>query len=147
MTNSNIYRSTVHFAICTVHTPTNALFIKLDKVSKFTLQITLTCSCMFRSTTIIREPSLGPSWSCIRLRFWKKYVVVCYAVVCVCVCMHTHAHARACMRVCVCVCARARDSHSSQRTVNTHTHTHTIPIDMLPHHRITYNDTVYFTEF
>jgi len=27
-----------------VHTPTNALFIKLDKVSKFTLKITLTCS-------------------------------------------------------------------------------------------------------
>jgi len=27
-----------------VHTPTNALFIKLDKVLKFTLKITLTCS-------------------------------------------------------------------------------------------------------
>jgi len=44
-----------------VHTPTNALFIKFDKVSKFTLKITLTCSYMFRSTIIIREPSLEPS--------------------------------------------------------------------------------------
>ena len=30
-----------------VHTPTNALFIKLDKVLKFTLKITLTCSYIF----------------------------------------------------------------------------------------------------
>ena len=35
--------------------------IKLDKGLKFTLKITLTCSYMFRSTTIIREPSLEPS--------------------------------------------------------------------------------------
>jgi len=43
--------------------PTDALFIKLDKVLKFTLKITLICSYMFRSlnTTIIREPSLDPS--------------------------------------------------------------------------------------
>ena len=45
-------------SIYKVHKPTNALFIKLDKVLKFTLKITLTCSYMFRSTTIIREPSL-----------------------------------------------------------------------------------------
>ena len=44
-----------------VHTPTNALFIKLDKVLKFMLKITLACSYMFRSTTIITEPSLEPS--------------------------------------------------------------------------------------
>jgi len=44
-----------------VHTPTNSLFIKLDNVLIFTLKITLTCSYMFRSTTIIREPSLEPS--------------------------------------------------------------------------------------
>jgi len=44
-----------------VYTPTNALFIKLDKVLKFTSKITLTRSYMFRSTTIIREPSLKPS--------------------------------------------------------------------------------------
>jgi len=44
-----------------VHTQTNTLFIKLDKVLKFTLKITLTCSYIFRSTTIIREPSLEPS--------------------------------------------------------------------------------------
>ena len=42
------------------HTPTNAIFIKLDKVLKFTLKITSTCSYMFRSTTIIREPSPEP---------------------------------------------------------------------------------------
>jgi len=47
--------------ICKVHTPTNALFIKLEKVLKFTLNITSTRSYMFRSTTVIREPSLGPS--------------------------------------------------------------------------------------
>ena len=52
---------TVYFYIYKVHTPTNALFIKLDKVLKFTLKITLTCSYMFRSTTVIREPSLEPS--------------------------------------------------------------------------------------
>ena len=44
-----------------VHTPTNVLFIKLDTVLKFTLKIILTGSYMFRSTTIIRELSLGPS--------------------------------------------------------------------------------------
>jgi len=44
-----------------VLTPTNTLFIKLDKALKFTLKIILICSCMFRSTTIIREPSLEPS--------------------------------------------------------------------------------------
>ena len=43
-----------------VHTPTNEIFMKLDKVLKFTLKITLTCSYMFRSTAIIREPSLEP---------------------------------------------------------------------------------------
>ena len=37
-----------------VHTPTNAVFIKLGKVLNFTLKITLARSCMFRSTTIIR---------------------------------------------------------------------------------------------
>jgi len=47
----------VHFDIYKVHTPTNALSVKLDRVLKFTLKITLTCSYMFRSTTIIREPS------------------------------------------------------------------------------------------
>jgi len=47
---------------CKVHMPTNALFIKPDKVLKFTLKISLTCSYMFRSlsTTIIRKPSLEP---------------------------------------------------------------------------------------
>jgi len=55
------YRCTVHFDIYKVHTPTNALFIKLDEVLKFTLKLTLTCSCMFRSTTIIRKPSLEPN--------------------------------------------------------------------------------------
>jgi len=44
-----------------VLTPTNALFIKLDKVLKYTLKIILTCSYMFRSTIIIGEPSLQPS--------------------------------------------------------------------------------------
>ena len=43
-----------------VHTSTNALFIKDDKVLKFTLKITLICSYIFRSMTIIREPSLEP---------------------------------------------------------------------------------------
>ena len=68
------YRCTVHFDIYKVHTPTNALFIKLDKVLKFTLKITSTCSYMFRSlsTTIIRESSLKPSLIYIRLRFGKK---------------------------------------------------------------------------
>jgi len=51
----------MHFDTYKVHTPTNALFIKLDKVLKFTLNITLTCSYMFQSTTIIREPILEPS--------------------------------------------------------------------------------------
>jgi len=36
-------------------------FTKLDKVLKFTLKITLTCSFVFRSTTIIRKPSLEPN--------------------------------------------------------------------------------------
>ena len=58
VTNYIFHRCTVLFDIYEVHTPTNALFIKLDKVLKFTLKITLTCSYMFRSTTIIREPSL-----------------------------------------------------------------------------------------
>jgi len=34
----NFYRCTVRLAIHKVHTPTNALFIKLDKVLKFTLK-------------------------------------------------------------------------------------------------------------
>jgi hypothetical protein len=54
------YPCTVHFDIYKVHTPTNALFIKLDTVFKFTLKTTLACSYMFRSATIIREPSLEP---------------------------------------------------------------------------------------
>ena len=44
-----------------VHTPTNALYFKLDIVLKCILKIILTCSYMFRSTTIIRESSLKPS--------------------------------------------------------------------------------------
>jgi len=58
---SIFYRFTLHFDVCKVHTPTNALFIKLDKVLKFTLRITLTSSYMFRSTTTMREPSSEPS--------------------------------------------------------------------------------------
>jgi len=34
----HLYRCTVHFDIYTVHTRTNALFIKLEKVLKFTLK-------------------------------------------------------------------------------------------------------------
>jgi len=52
---------TVNFDIYKVHTQTNALLIKLDKLLKFTLKLTLTCSYMFRSTTVIREPSLETS--------------------------------------------------------------------------------------
>jgi len=46
-----------------VRTPTNALFIKLDKFLKFTLKIASTSSYMYRSfsTTIIRQPSSEPS--------------------------------------------------------------------------------------
>ena len=69
----NIYRCTVHFYIYKVHTPTNALFIKLDKLLKCTLKITFTCSYMFRSMTIIREPSLQLQTT--------NYVVIRYAVV------------------------------------------------------------------
>jgi len=65
----------VHFGIYKVHTPTNALFIKLDRVLKFTLKITLTCSYMFRSTTIIREPSLDLAKAVFRLRFGKNYII------------------------------------------------------------------------
>jgi len=54
------YRCTEHFDIHKVHSPTNALFIKLDKVLKIALKITSACSYMFRSATIIREPSLEP---------------------------------------------------------------------------------------
>jgi len=53
-------RRTVHFGIYKVHTPTNALFIKLDKVLKFTLKITLTCSYMFRSTTVEWQHAATP---------------------------------------------------------------------------------------
>ena len=35
-----------------VHTPTNALFIELHEVLKFTLKTTSTCSYMFRSLTL-----------------------------------------------------------------------------------------------
>jgi len=38
---SIFYPCTVHFDIYKVHSPTNARFIKLDKVLKFTLKITL----------------------------------------------------------------------------------------------------------
>ena len=60
---TSIYRCTVHFDIYKDHSPTNKLFIKLDKVLKFTLKINSTCFYMFRSlsTTIIREPSLKHS--------------------------------------------------------------------------------------
>ena len=60
---TKFYRCTVHFDIYKVHTPTNALCIKLDKFLKFTFKITSTCYYMFLSliTTIIREPSLEPS--------------------------------------------------------------------------------------
>jgi len=35
--------------------------LNFDNVLKFTLKINVTCSYMFRSTIIIREPSLEPS--------------------------------------------------------------------------------------
>ena len=35
------YRCTVHFEICVVHTPTNALFLNLVKGFKFTLKYTI----------------------------------------------------------------------------------------------------------
>jgi hypothetical protein len=39
--NIIFYRCTVHFDIDSVHSPTNALFIKLKKNLKFTLKFTL----------------------------------------------------------------------------------------------------------
>jgi len=60
-TGSASHNDKIKLCIYKFHTPTNALFIKLVKVLKFTLKITLTCSYMFRSTAIIREPSLEPS--------------------------------------------------------------------------------------
>ena len=39
--SSFFYRCTVHFEIYAVHTPTNALFIKLVKSFKFTLKYTI----------------------------------------------------------------------------------------------------------
>ena len=60
--NHLLVRRIVHksefFKFYKVHSPTNAHFIKLDRVLKFTLKITLACSYMFRSTTTFREPSL-----------------------------------------------------------------------------------------
>jgi len=61
--NSNkvsFYRCTVHLDNYKVHTPTNLLFIKIDKVLKFTWKITLIFSYIFQSLnmTIITEPSL-----------------------------------------------------------------------------------------
>jgi hypothetical protein len=53
--NFFFFRFTVHFGIYKVRTPTNALFIKLYKVLKLTLNITVTCSYM---STCLR-PSLG----------------------------------------------------------------------------------------
>jgi len=41
------YLCSVNFDTYKVDIPTNALFIKLDKVLKFTLKITLTCSYIF----------------------------------------------------------------------------------------------------
>jgi len=38
---NNVYRSTVHFEIYSVHTPTNALFINLVRSFKFTLKYTI----------------------------------------------------------------------------------------------------------
>jgi len=55
------FRYTKQKKIYKVRTPTNALFIQLDNVLKFTLKITSTCSYMFRSMIIIRDPSLEPS--------------------------------------------------------------------------------------
>ena len=51
------YRCTMHFDIYKVHTPTNALFIKPDKVLKFTLKITLNCSSCLK-TKICRSKSM-----------------------------------------------------------------------------------------
>ena len=64
----------MHFDVYKVYTPTNSLFIKLDKVLKFTLKITSTCSHMFRSLrmAIIRKPSSEPSQSYARLKLGKK---------------------------------------------------------------------------
>jgi len=53
------YSPSTWLDIYKVHSPTNALE-KLEKSLKFTLKITLVCSYMFRTTTIIREPSLEP---------------------------------------------------------------------------------------
>jgi len=68
---TNFYPCTVHFDTHKVHTPTNALFIKLDKVLKLTLNITLACFYMFRSATVIRDPSLEPRYSYIFLCFYR----------------------------------------------------------------------------
>ena len=87
--NLNVYRCTVHFDNYTVHTPTNSHFIKLDKVLKFVLKITLTCSYMFRSTTVIRETSLSLAKVIFRLRFGKNYVVMLCGGVAAC-CQYTH---------------------------------------------------------
>jgi len=46
-----IYTGMVEFY--KVNSPTNVLFIKLDKILKFTLKITLNCSYVFRSAVII----------------------------------------------------------------------------------------------
>ena len=54
--NFHFYRCTVHFEICPVHSPTNALFINLVKSFKFTLKYTIISLLHVSvSMTIIRE--------------------------------------------------------------------------------------------
>jgi len=83
---NHFYGCTVHFDMYKVHKPTNVLFIKLDNVLKFTLKITLTCSYMFRSKTIVREPSLELSYSYIYVKI--RCYMLCGGVVARC---HTTA--------------------------------------------------------
>jgi len=59
--------------------------------------------------TIIREPSLEPSYNHIRLKFGKKnYVVICYVVV------WQHVIGMVCVLFAV---LSATESHSTQRNI------------------------------
>jgi hypothetical protein len=55
------YRCTMHFDIYRVHSPTNALFIKLEKTLKFTLKFTLS-SLLHVSVYDLHQGAYAGAW-------------------------------------------------------------------------------------
>jgi hypothetical protein len=93
--SNNFYHCTVHSDNYRVRSPTNSLFIKLEKASKLALKFTLNLL-LHVSVYDHHQGAYAGAWLKLYLcqNSVKSYIVICNACKGMTQCVHTHLHTR-----------------------------------------------------